>query len=101
MEPGTIVVATLTDPHEKIWGALRELTAEGITVDGIRADLFEDFIQQGERDLGTGFSTEFYPTHRMEKVEWDETDADLERFGRRFRERMGVTIEEYLSKQKS
>ncbi|MDE3179531.1 MAG: hypothetical protein KGM47_07710 [Acidobacteriota bacterium] len=102
MEPGTIVMATLKDPRERIWGALREIKAEGITVEGIRAELLEDFIQQSGRREGFApdFSTEFYSTHRMEKIAWDITDADLDFFARRFREKMGVTIEEYLNKRK-
>ncbi|MGH9435586.1 MAG: hypothetical protein ACRD06_06270 [Terriglobia bacterium] len=99
MEPGTIVIATLTNPHEKIWGALRELKAEGITVQGIRVDSFDDFVRQAQHpgELQVPVSTTFYPMHRVVSVEWDKTDADLASFADHFRQKVGVTMEEYLS----
>lgn len=102
MEPGTIVIATLTNPHEKIWGALRQLKAEGVTLQGIRVDAFDDLIRQARHpeEAQVAVSTTFYPMHRVVSVEWDETGADLASFADHFRQKVGVTIQEYLSAKK-
>lgn len=99
MAPGTIVMATLKDPRERIWGALREVKPEGITVQGIRVETVDEFINQA-LEVGSKqpeVPSVFYPLRRLDCYQWDQTDADIAIYSARFRERTGITIEEYLN----
>src|SRR5690349_16796492 len=40
--PGSIVLATLREPREKIWGALLALDPAGVSLHGIELSSFED-----------------------------------------------------------
>lgn len=100
MTPGTILMVTLKDPQERIWGALREIRPDGITVQGIRVETLEDFMRQTRESAGNppAVQTTFYPLRRLDNFQWDPTDADLAIYASRFREQTGVTIEEFWEK---
>ena len=42
LEPGTIVIAHLVNPTEKLWGVLRSIDGPGVTFRGLNLDSFED-----------------------------------------------------------
>ena len=46
MELNSIVIVSLYDPKERVWGQLLNLTQAGITVRGIDLNSFDDFIRQ-------------------------------------------------------
>lgn len=101
MTPGTIVMVTLKDPQERVWGALREIRPDGITVQGIRIETLDDFMRHARESAGNppDVPPVFYATRRLDNFQWDPTDADLSIYASRFREQMGVTIEEFWKKQ--
>jgi hypothetical protein len=98
IEPHSIVVATLTNPREKIWGELLALRPEGITMRGIRLEAFEDFLHQilQQRGDSISMSTAFYPMHRVERVDCDEPCEGIPSLADQFREKVGLTVHEYL-----
>ncbi len=101
LSPGAPVVLYLRDPKEKIWGILGSLTPAGIVLRGIDLAAFEDWMRQearGEEDL-LGLVTLFYPMHRLERLEKDETVGPVMSYAERFALEVGRTVQETLGLQ--
>lgn len=73
--PGTAVVLYLQAPKEKFWGVVLASDAAGITLRGIDLASFDDWILQEAHAESPeiGPTTLFYPMHRVERMERDET----------------------------
>ncbi len=98
MNVDTTVLLTLHSPREKVWGRLLDLTAAGVTVRGIDLNGFEDWLKQwGSEDQG-GLTTLFFPLHRVEKMELDESSGGIPSLEERFTQRIGMTLKEYLQR---
>lgn len=99
MELNSIVIVSLHDPKEKIWGQLIALTQGGVTVRGIDLNSFDDFIRQVlDPDGGpVGLATIFYPMHRVERIALDEPKGDIPSLSQTFRVKVGMTVLEYLA----
>lgn len=95
MHEGSLVVVSLTSPREKFWGVLLSLSASGVMLRGLPLEAFEDFLLQcspGSHTLPQarlGATTVFFPAHRIERIELDETAGAVEGFGDRFRRVVG------------
>jgi hypothetical protein len=88
--PGTPVLVFLHSPREKVFGVLVSLQPAGVAVRGIDLAAFEDWLRQEARgEQGLGLVTLFYPMHRIERMERDETVGDLEGSADRFRRETG------------
>jgi hypothetical protein len=98
VEINSIVIVSLTAPKEKIWGQLLALGAAGVTVRGIELNSFDDFVGQilHPEEVTVGMATVFYPIHRVERIAWDEPSGILPSLADRFRQKVGLTIQEYL-----
>ena len=98
IERESIVIVSLNNPKEKIWGQLVALDAAGVTVRGIELDSFDDFVRQvlAQEESAVGLATIFYPMHRVERVAMDERSGSLPSLADRFREKIGLTLLEYL-----
>jgi len=98
MEINSIVIVSLTAPREKVWGQLLALSAAGVTVRGIELDSFDDLVRQilNHEETTVGMATVFYPIHRVERIAGDEPSGTLPSLSDRFRDKVGVTIQEYL-----
>jgi methylmalonyl-CoA/ethylmalonyl-CoA epimerase len=98
MGPGSVVLAYLHEPQEKLWGVLRRLDATGVVLEGIDLASFDDWIAQIERgeDSVVGPSLIFIPMARLEKMLLDRSSGDLPSLAERFRRRTGRTVEDVL-----
>lgn len=96
MREGSLVVVALSSPREKFWGVLLSLTSSGVTLRGLPLEAFEDFLLQCSRVRETqpsarlGATTVFFPAHRIERIELDESSGAVEGFADRFRRVVGV-----------
>ena len=91
--PGTPVLVFLHSPREKVFGVLVSLQPAGVAVRGIDLAAFEDWLRQEARgEQGLGLVTLFYPMHRIERMERDETVGDLEGIADRFRRETGREV---------
>jgi hypothetical protein len=94
LEPGSPVVLFLHEPKEKIWGLLVRVTGAGIVVRGIDLNVFDDWMRQeirGDEAL-IGLVTAFYPIHRLERMERDETIGPLTSYADRFEQEVGRSV---------
>ena len=98
MEPDTIVVLSLNNPREKVWGKLVALTGAGVTIQGLDLNSFNDWMRQvldAEPEV-IALATVFYPMHRVERVAQDERAGDFPSLAERFEDRIGISLVEYL-----
>jgi hypothetical protein len=91
------------NPREKIWGVLVSLRPEGVTLRGISLELFDDFLRQVLQKVETQVTmmTAFYPMHRVERIAHDEPSAGIPSLADTFREKVGLSVLEYLSLENS
>lgn len=99
MDLNSIVIVSLHDPKEKIWGQLVALTQAGVTVCGIDLNSFNDFIRQVLNPEGAqvGLATIFYPMHRVERIALDEPKGEIPSLSQTFQEKVGITLVDYLA----
>ncbi|MDD5562248.1 MAG: hypothetical protein PHQ91_00905 [Thermoanaerobaculaceae bacterium] len=87
MEAGELVVVSCSGPKEKFWGVLLALTPAGVTLRGVRLDAFEEWLRQraGSGPAVVGPTTVFFPAHRIDRIELDESTGPVEGLADRFR----------------
>ena len=92
------VVLYLQAPKEKIWGLLLSVSTAGIVLRGIDLVIFDDLMRQEARgdERMLGLSTFFYPMHRVERMERDETIGTIVSYADRFAYEAGRTVLEAL-----
>ena len=85
-----MVVVTLGNPREKVWGAVLALTAEGVSLCGVELASFDDLVSL-VRD-GEPFSpgVVFFPMHRVERMELDLADGSIPSLSQRFANKTGL-----------
>ena len=98
MEVNSIVIVSLVAPKEKIWGQLLLLNSAGVTLRGIDLASFDDFVRQilDQEEATVGMNTVFYPLHRVERIAVDEPSGTIPSLADRFRDKIGISIHEYL-----
>jgi hypothetical protein len=98
MQPDSVVIVSLNVPKEKIWGRLLSLDAAGVTIQGIDLNGFDDWLRQvlETEPALLALSTVFYPMHRIERIALDEPSGDIPSIAQRFRQRVGISLVEYL-----
>lgn len=95
---GTPVIVFLREPKEKVWGLLISLGAAGLVLRGMDLQSFGEWMRQEARgeEVAFGPSTIFYPMHRVERMERDETVGVVVSFADRFRHEVGRTVNEVM-----
>ncbi len=98
MQTNSLVIVSLANPKEKVWGMLLGLNPAGITLRGIELDSFDDFVRQvvAQDEAAIGMTTIFYPMHRVERIAADEASGSIPSLADRFQQKVGSTIREYL-----
>lgn len=98
LAPGDAIVLYLHSPKEKVWGLLASISPAGVVVRGLDLAVFDDWLRQelrGEEKL-LGPSTLFYPIHRLERIERDETLGPVSGFADRFEREVGRSVSEVM-----
>ena len=98
MKPETYVVVYLHSPRERWWGMLRTLTPSGATLRGMSLDSFEPWARAVARreDAGIAPTTVFFPMHRIERLDEDESTLSVASLADRFREWTGEDVKLHL-----
>ncbi len=98
IESGQVVVLTLQNPREQIWGVLRAMNENGVTVEGLSIELFDSWLQ----DMADGgdplqhFSLSFYPMLRVERVLQDRGARGMPSLAERAEQRLGRPLISFL-----
>jgi hypothetical protein len=93
----SVVILSLQNPREKIWGVLLSVNTFGVTIRGIDINSFQDWSRSvANRTETMGLSTMFIPMMRVEKVILDETVGNCKSFSDQFSERVGRNVLEFV-----
>ena len=95
-QTGTIVIVTLGNPREKLWGAILALTPEGLSLCGAELASFEDLIALVKDGDPFAPSVVFFPMHRLERIELDLPDGNIPSLSQRFAGKTGIDPAEIL-----
>ena len=99
--PGALVIATLSSPREKFWGAILALSPEGISLRGVDLVSFEDLVSQIKAGDPFTSGVVFFPMHRVERMELDLPEGGILSLAQRFAEKTGqdpapILVSEFL-----
>ena len=93
LRPGSVVIAYLQNPRERVWGLIRSLDATGVVIEGIDLNSFDDWVRQvAEGGEGLALSTVFFPLLRVEKLLLDADSASVPSLSLRFERRVGRSL---------
>jgi len=93
----SIVILSLQNPREKVWGVLLSINSYGITVRGIDINSFQDWTRSvANQTESMGLSTMFFPMIRIEKITLDESVGAFKSFSDQFYDRVGRQVLEVL-----
>lgn len=97
-EEQSLVIINLINPKEKFFGALRGLSAAGVTMRAINLDSFDDWIRQVARgeEQEIVMITMFVPLFRVERIFLDEPAGAIRSYAQRFEDVVGMPIADYL-----
>lgn len=87
--PGALVIATLTNPREKFWGAILHLAGEGLSLRGVDVASFDNLASQIKNGEPFTAGVVFFPMHRLERMELDLPEGNILSLGQRFAEKTG------------
>lgn len=88
--PGALVIVTLSNPREKVWGMILALAPEGLSLSGAELASFEDLILMVKSGEPFTPAVVFFPMHRIERVEIDSPDGSLPSLSQRFLAKTGL-----------
>ncbi|HVO59864.1 MAG TPA: hypothetical protein VMT53_02955 [Terriglobales bacterium] len=94
---GSIVLATLREPREKIWGALLALDPAGVSLQGIELSSFEDATSAAIGGEPLNAAVLFFPMHRVERIAMDLPEGNLPSLSQRFQLRTGMEARDALA----
>ena len=83
------MIATLTNPREKFWGAILHLASEGVSLRGVDIASFDDLASQIKSGEPFTSGVVFFPMHRVEKMELDLPEGNLLSLAQRFAQKTG------------
>lgn len=86
---GALIIATLSNPREKFWGAILHLSSVGLSLRGVDLSSFDDFIIQVRDGEPFTSGVMFFPMHRVERLELDLPEGNIPSLAQRFAEKTG------------
>ncbi len=89
------VLLFLREPREKLFGVLLGIDPAGVSVRALDLEAIDDFLRQEARadaEPQLAPATLFYPMHRVERIERDESVGPLPGFAERARRETGREV---------
>src|ERR1700678_3537400 len=86
---GALVIATLTNPREKFWGAILHLATEGLSLRGVDVASFDNLASQIKNGEPFTSGVIFFPMHRLERMELDLPEGNILSLAQRFAQKTG------------
>lgn len=88
--PGSVVIVTLANPREKLWGAVVALLPEGLSLCGVELASFDDLLSMVKEGESVSPSVIFFAMHRIERIDLDLPDGNLPSLSQRFTAKTGL-----------
>src|SRR5437016_14586417 len=90
--PGSTVLVTLNNPREKFWGVVLSLDHAGVSLYGLDLRSLDDFAQPVKSGEPAGASAEFFPMHRIERIELDARNREIPSLAEQFTAKSGQPV---------
>ena len=87
--PGAIVIVTLSNPREKFWGAILDLSTVGLSLRGVDLISFDELLSQIKGGEAFTSGVVFFPMHRVERIELDLPESSILSLSQRFAQQTG------------
>ncbi|MBI1741404.1 MAG: hypothetical protein HY233_13425 [Acidobacteriales bacterium] len=87
--PGAIVIVTLSNPREKFWGAILDISSEGLSLRGVDVASFDDLVSLIKDGDSFTSGVVFFPMHRVERMELDLPESNILSLSQRFAQKTG------------
>jgi cardiolipin synthase len=87
--PGALVIATLDNPREKFWGAILHLAPKVSACAELTSRGFDDLATQIKNGEAFTSGVVFFPMHRLERMELDLPEGDIQSLSQRFAQKTG------------
>jgi hypothetical protein len=100
-QAGAIVLVTLNNPREKLWGAVLALGPAGVSLQGIELSSFEDATNMVVAGETLSAGSLFFPMHRVERIQLDLPEGEIPSLSERFRHRTGLDPADALAQAAS
>ena len=98
---GALVVVTLQQPREKFFGAVLALAPYGLVFCGITLESIDDFLAQLRDGETVRPGKLFFPMHRIERLEIDQSSGDVPSLAERFLRKSGLAAQHIFSEEQS
>jgi hypothetical protein len=100
IEAGSLIVLHCTNPREKHWGLLVKIDPVGVVVRGLDLATVEDWLAQERSgaDPLIAPSTFFVPTHRVIRIDLDESGPVVTGYADRYRTECGRDVRRALTR---
>ncbi len=95
--PGALIIATLSGPREKFWGAILDLSSEGLSLRGIDLGFFDNFVSQIKAGEPFTSGVVFFPMNRVERLELDLPEGNIPSLAHRFTQQTGQDATDVLT----
>jgi hypothetical protein len=87
--PGALVIVTLSNPREKLWGAILDVSSHGLSLRGVDVGSFEDLVSLIKNGESFTSGVVFFPMHRVERLELDLPESSVLSLSQRFAHKTG------------
>lgn len=98
IQPGAVVIVSLQEPRQQVFGLLRALDASGITLEGLDVESFDGWLRcvTARGEWRSQISVLFFPMHRVQRVLLDRGDTAVPSLSERFEARLGRSFASLL-----
>ncbi len=97
IDQGSVVLLTLNTPREKVVGVLLRLAPAGVELRCVALESLDDLARQIRAGEPAIASTVFFPMHRVERMELDESAGELPSLAQSFAANAGRSLQEVFS----
>ena len=97
IDRGSVVLLTLHTPREKIVGVLLRLAPAGVELRCVALESLDDLARQVRAGEPAIACTVFFPMHRVERMELDESAGELPSLAQSFAANAGRSLQEIFS----
>jgi hypothetical protein len=87
--PGAIVIVTMSNPREKFWGAVLDLSNAGLSIRGVELASFDDLVATIKAGDSFTSGVVYFPMHRVERIELDLPESSILSLSQRFAQQTG------------
>jgi len=96
MDSGQLVLVSLHNPSEKFWGLMLSLDPAGVNVCGVDLQSLDDFATLVKWGDAVSASVVFFPMHRVQRIEEDNSNGELPSLAEQFRTMTGVDVRRFF-----